>query len=140
MHRHALTDEQWKRLQALLPQSRTGPRSKRGDRQFVDAVLYRAKTGVAWRDLPERFGPWHSVYNRFANWTKRGLWTKVLKALQLRVDKTGCIVDASIIRAHQDASGGKGGSNEMLWAAVEEVFRRSSMRSSTVKAGRSTSH
>src|SRR5262249_51650590 len=139
MHRHALTDEQWKRLQEVLPKSRTGPKSKLGDRQFVDAVLYRAKTGVAWRDLPERFGPWHSVYNRFSNWTKRGLWTRVLKALQLRVDKSGCIVDASIIRAHQDASGGKGGSNEMLWAAVEEVFRRSSMLSSTAKGGRSTS-
>ena len=139
MHRHALTDEQWARLQKILPTHRPGPKSKLGDRLFLDAVLYRAKTGIAWRDLPERFGPWHSIYNRFSNWTKRGLWTQVLRALQLRVDKTGSIVDASVIRAHQDASGGKGGSIEMLWAAVEEVFRRSSMPSSTAKAGRSTS-
>src|SRR5579859_8123198 len=66
MHRHALTDEQWERVQGLLPGQRTGPKATRGDRLFIDAVIYRAKTGIAWRDLPERFGPWKSVYNRFS--------------------------------------------------------------------------
>ena len=139
MHRHALTDEQWKRLQDVLPTDRTGRKSRHGDRQFIDAVLYRANTGVAWRDLPERFGPWKTVYNRFANWAKRGWWARIFKALQIRVDKTGSIVDGSVVRAHQDAAGGKGGSSEMLWAALEEVFRPSSTPSSTRKAGRSTS-
>jgi transposase len=139
MHRHALTDEQWKRLQQVLPKSRTGPKSTLGDRQFVDAVIYRAKTGMAWRDLPERFGPWKTIYNRFSNWARRGLWANIFKALQLDVDETGSIVDASIVRAHQDASGGKGGSNEMLWAALEEVFQLKSTRSSTRKRARSTS-
>jgi transposase len=68
-----MTDRQWARLQALLPQRRPGPRSTLGDRLFIDAVLYRAKTGVAWRDLPEHFGPWKTVYNRFSNWAERGL-------------------------------------------------------------------
>ena len=139
MHRHALTDEQWERLQQLLPKQRTGPASTLGDRQFIDAVLYRAKTGVPWRDLPERFGPWKTVYNRFANWAKRGVWAKIFKALQMRIDKTGSIVDASVVRAHQDAAGGKGGSNEMLWATLEEAFLPSSTSSSTRKHGRSTS-
>ena len=139
MHRHALTDEQWERLQQLLPKQRTGPASTLGDRQFIDAVLYRAKTGVPWRDLPERFGPWKTVYNRFANWAKRGVWAKVFKALQMRIDKTGSIVDASVVRAHQDAAGGKGGSNEMLWATLEEAFLPRSTSSSTRKHGRSTS-
>ncbi len=138
MHRHALTDEQWERLQPLLPRVRTGPESKRGDRLFIDAVLFRAKTGVPWRDLPERFGPWKTVYNRFTRWAILGIWAKVFKALQIP-DEIGSIVDGSVIRAHQDASGGKGGSNAMLWAVLEEVFQLSSTPSSTPRRGRSTS-
>jgi transposase len=139
MHRHALTDAQWRRLQRVLPRQRAGPASTRGDRLFIDAVLYRAKTGTPWRDLPERFGPWKSVYNRFSNWALRGHWAAIFQELQVQVDETGSIVDGSVVRAHQDASGGKGGSNEMLWAVLEEVFQRSSTPSSTPKAAPSTS-
>jgi transposase len=138
-HRHALSDEQWKRLQAVIPKQKAGPAATRGDRLFVDAVLFRAKTGLPWRDLPERFGPWKSVYNRFSNWAKKGYWELIFKELQLEVDEDGSIVDGSVVRAHQDASGGKGGSNPMLWAVLEEVFQRSSTPSSTPKAARSTS-
>ena len=139
MHRHALTDDQWRRLQAILPKQKAWPEATRGDRLFIEAVLYRAKTGMPWRDLPERFGPWKSVYNRFSNWAKRGHWATIFKELQLEVDETGSIVDGSVVRAHQDASGGKGGPNAMLWAVLEEVFQPSSTPSSTRKAGRSTS-
>jgi transposase len=82
-------------------------RATRGDRLFIEAVLFRAKTGMPWRDLPERFGPWKSVYNRFANWAKKGRWELIFKALPLEVDEVGSIVDGSVVRAHQDASGGK---------------------------------
>jgi transposase len=139
MHRHALPDEQWERLQPVLPKQRFGPKSKIGDRQFIDAVLYRAKTGVPWRDLPERFGPWKSVYNRFANWSRRGVWKQIYKALRVRVDKTGSIVDGSNVRAHQDAAGGKGGSTQTVWVVVEEVSRRKSTSSPTDGVARSTS-
>ena len=139
MHRHALTDDQWRRLQAVLPKQKAGPEATRGDRLFIDAVLYRAKTGMPWRDLPERLGPWKSVYNRFANWAKKGHWATIFKELQIEVDETGSIVDGSIVRAHQDASGGKGGSDAMLWAVLEEVFQQSSTPSSTPKGARSTS-
>src|SRR4051812_11495119 len=64
---------------------------------------------MPWRDLPERFGPWKSVYNRFNNWAKKGHWEVIFKELQLEVDEVGSIVDGSAVRAHQDASGGKGG-------------------------------
>ena len=97
-----------------------------GDRQFIDAVLYRAKTGMPWRDLPERFGPWKTVYNRFSSWSRRRVWKQIYKALQLRVDRTGSIVDGSYVRAHQDSAGGKGGSTQTVWVVVEEVSRRSS--------------
>jgi transposase len=139
MQRHALTDAQWRRVQKVLPKQKTRPEATRGDRLFIDAVLYRAKTGLPWRDLPERFGPWKSVYNRFANWAKKGHWAAIFRELQLETDDVGSIVDGSVVRAHQDASGGKGGSNAMLWAALEEVFQQSSTPSSTPKAGRSTS-
>lgn len=128
MHRHALSDEQWTRLEPLLPKRSQGRTSTRGDRLFVDAVLFRAKTGVPWRDLPERFGPWKSVYNRFAHWAAKDHWARIFQELQLEVDETGSIVDGSVVRAHQDAAGGKGGSNKMLWDALVEVFQRSSTR------------
>src|SRR6204780_5066160 len=99
MQRHALTDAQWQRLQRVLPTQKAGPAATRGDRLFIEAVLFRAKTGLPWRDLPERFGPWKSVYNRFSNWAKSGVWKHIYKALRVRVDKTGCIVDGSVVRA-----------------------------------------
>jgi transposase len=139
MHRHALTDEQWGRLQPLLPRRAQGRKAMRGDRLFVDAVVFRASTGIQWRDLPERFGNWKSVYNRFANWAKKDIWAQVFRELRVDVDETASIVDGTTVRAHQDASGGKGGSNEMLWDALEEVFQLKSTRSSTRKGGRSTS-
>jgi transposase len=139
MHRHALTDAQWRRLQRVLPRQRAGPASRRGDRLFIEAVLYRAKTGAPWRDLPERFGPWKSVYNRFSNWARHGHWAVIFRELQFEIDDTGSIVDGSVIRAHQDASGGKGGSSATLWAVLEEAFQPSSTLLSTPKAARSTS-
>jgi transposase len=139
VRRHALTDKQWERLQELLPERRRGPVSKIGDRLFIDAVLYRARTGCPWRDLPEHFGPWKTVYNRFYNWADRGAWARIFDALQLDIDETGSIVDASVVRAHQDAAGGKGGSNAMLWAALGEAFQQRSMRLSTQTRVRSTS-
>jgi len=139
MRRHALTEEQWRRLQKVLPEQKTGPESTLGDRLFIEAVLFHAKTCMPWRDLPERFGPWKTIYNRFNNWAKKGRWELIFKELQLEIDDVGSIVDGSVVRAHQDASGGKGGSDAMLWAVLEEVFQPSSMRSSTRKAVRSTS-
>ena len=139
MQRHALTDEQWARLQPLLPARMEGRKSTRGDRLFVDAVIFRAKTGVPWRDLPERFGNWKSVYNRFRNWAEKDCWAQIFRELRIDVDDTASIADGSVVRAHQDASGGKGGSKAMLLDALEEVFRQRSTRSSTRKAGRSTS-
>ena len=139
MHRHALTDEQWVRVQPLLPWRAQGRKSTRGDRLFVDAVIFRARTGIPWRDLPERFGPWKSVYNRFANWARKDAWADLFRALQIDVDETASIVDGTVVRAHQDASGGKGGSNRMLWDALEEVFRPRTTRSSMRKDARSTS-
>lgn len=128
MRRHELTDKEWESLQPLVVQDR-GRRSKRGDREFINAVVWIAKTGAPWRDLPEQFGCWKTVYNRFNEWSKRGRWAKVFKALQVDVDDDGSMVDASVIRAHQHAAGGKGGPETMLWETLEEVFLPRSMPS-----------
>ena len=129
MHRHELTDEQWRKIGPLLP--RHGRRSQRSDGNFVNAVLWLMKTGSPWRDLPERYGSWKTIYNRFANWAKAGHFERIFKALQLKAVPGGSLLDASIARAHQDASGGKGGSDAILWAVLEEVFPPKSTRSST---------
>ena len=125
MHRHELTQAEWDRIRPLIP-SRTGPRAKRGDRDFINAVIWRVRTGVQWRDLPERFGSWKTVYNRFHRWAKTGRWKAIFEELRLEADEDelGSLVDASVVRAHQDAAGGKGGSDEMLWGVLEEVFQR----------------
>jgi transposase len=138
MRRHELTDEEWKKLQPLLP-IQPGPKSKRGDREFINAVVWRARTGVPWRDLPSRFGPWKTIHNRFSRWARRGVWEAIFKALQIEVDEVGSLLDATIVRAHQDAAGGKGGSDAMLLAVLEEAFRPSSTRLRPRKASRSTS-
>ena len=139
MHRHGLSEEQWRRLQKVVPRQKAGPTAILGDRLFIEAVLYRAKTGLPWRDLPERFGPWKTVYNRFSNWARKGYWATIFKELQLQVDEVGCIVDGTVVRAHQDSSGGKGGSRVMLSVEVAEAYPPKSTRLRTPKAGQSTS-
>jgi len=143
MHRHELTDKEWERLQPLLPPMR-GRRSLKGERRFISAVYWLTRTGCPWRDLPRRYGRWKSVYNRFNNWSKRGIWERLFKEVQLDPDPPvprpeASILDGSIVRAHLDAAGGKGGPNTMLWDTLEEVFRQKFMLSSTSKGGPDTS-
>ncbi len=137
MHRHELTDAQWRRIEGLIPQH--GRRSTRGDRNFVNAVIFLLKTGAPWRDLPDRYGNWKTAYNRFSNWAKAGHWNRIFKALQMRIDRTGSLVDATIARAHQDAAGGKGGPNSTIWVVHVVDSRRRSTRSSMPEDARFTS-
>ena len=137
MNRHDLSEQQWRKVAQLLPAHRRA--STLGDRNFVNAVVYLLKTGCPWRDLPERFGPWKTIYNRFARWSKRGVWARVFEALQTRVDRGAALLDASIARAHQDSCGAKGGQNGTLLAVVVEVFPPRSTRWSTREANHSSS-
>jgi transposase len=138
MHRHELTDEQWQRIKALLPK-RSGPPAKLGDRNFLNAVMWRIRTGVPWRDIPERFGAWKTIYNRFARWATRGDWERIFKELQVEIDDVGSLIDSTVVRAHQDAAGGKGGPDATLWAILEEAFLPKSTRSRPQRASRSKS-
>ncbi len=123
MRRHELTDDQWAKIENLLP-SGPGRPSKNGDRNFVNAVVYMAKTGVQWRDMPERFGTWKTIYNRFHRWAKRGVWRDIFRASAVTDEDVASILDASIVRAHQDAAGGRGGPKKMKLAILEAVSRR----------------
>jgi transposase len=103
--RHAISDADWNRIEHLLP-GQPGQHGKvaRDNRLFVDAVLWVAKTGAPWRDLPERFGNWNSAYRRFARWAQKGVWARVLEALA-DPDVEWLILDSTIIRAHPHAAG-----------------------------------
>ena len=105
MRRFELSDEQWVRVEGLLPGKKGDPgRTAADSRLFLDAVLWIARTGAPWRDLPERFGPWNSVFKRFDRWSKTGVWQRVFEALQ-DLDLEWLMVDATIIRAHVHAAG-----------------------------------
>lgn len=138
VHRHELTDAQWQGVLPLI--KRYGRASKLGDRSFLNAVVYVLKTGAPWRDLPERFGPWKSVYNRFSNWSKAGRWRRIFKALQLKVDRRGNLADATIVRAHQDSAGAKGGLQSTAWVVHVVDSQRRSTPFRTPRAARSTSN
>jgi transposase len=98
--RHAISDADWDRVRPLLP--KRGPSATA--RRFVDAVLYVAKTGIPWRDLPERFGNWNAVWRRFDRWARAGVWRKVFDALQ-DPDVEWLVLDSTVIRGHPSAAG-----------------------------------
>jgi transposase len=108
LRRHELTDTQWETIRDLLP-GREGDRGATGkdNRLFVNAVMWIAKTGAPWRDLPCRFGNWNSVFQRFNRWCKRKVWQTIMEKLQ-DPDLDRLLLDSTIIRAHQHAAGAKG--------------------------------
>jgi putative transposase len=107
MPRHAISDTDWKRIAGLLPGKKTDPgRTARDNRLFLDAVLWIGRTGSPWRDLPEDFGKWNSIYRRFSRWSKTGVWERVFAELQ-DPDLEWMMIDTTIVRAHQHAAGQK---------------------------------
>jgi len=106
MPRKQLRDEQWYRIEQWLPGKATdcGVTAK-DNRLFVEAVLWIARTGSPWRDLPASFGPWNSVYKRFARWSDRGVWHRLFAELSSDADFEEVFLDSTIVRAHQHAAG-----------------------------------
>jgi len=105
--RHAISDADWDRIKHLLP----GQPGQHGgvaedNRRFVNAVLWIARTGAPWRDLPERLGHWNSAWRRFDRWAKRGVWQRVMDALR-DPDLEWLILDSTVVRAHPCAAGSK---------------------------------
>ncbi len=105
MRRHEIADEHWERIESLLPGQAGDPGvTAKDNRLFVNAVLWIGKTGAPWRDLPERFGNWNSVWRRFDRWCTKGVWLAVFEELK-DPDLEWLILDSTVIRAHQHAAG-----------------------------------
>jgi len=120
MVRKILRDDQWKRIEQMLPGKSGDPgRTGEDNRLFVEAVLWVARTGSPWRDLPEEFGCWNSVYKRFARWSNRGVWQCVFAALAMDADFEEIFLDSTIVRAHQHAAGAAKKTGIRRWAARE---------------------
>ena len=104
--RYALRDDQWDRIRNLLPgrPGHVGVTAK-DNRLFVEAVLYRYRAGIAWRDLPERFGDFRVVHLRHSRWSQSGAWERVFKALAADADNEYAMIDSTIVRAHQHSAG-----------------------------------
>jgi transposase len=108
--RYALRDDQWERIKDLLPgRKETVGVTAKDNRLFVEAVLYRYRAGIPWRDLPKEFGDFRVVHTRFSRWSKRGVWQQVFDALAEEADTEYAMIDSTIVRAHQHSAGAKGG-------------------------------
>ena len=108
---YLLTDDQWQQIEDLLPPNRRRGGQWKGHRLVLDGILWVLSDGGRWRNVPERFGPWQTVYDRFRKWCREGLWDRILCRLQARKMQDGEIdwslfaIDGTVIRAHQSAAG-----------------------------------
>jgi len=113
MGRGDLTNEQWAKLEPLLPTGKkSGRPPKWTKRQLINGIRWRTRTGAPWRDTPARYGPWQTVYGLFRRWQRDGTWQRILTRLQARADAEGLItwqvsVDSTVARAHQHAAGAR---------------------------------
>lgn len=151
MKRHALTDEQWAIVEPLIPKPKKRKRGRgrppKEQRLMLDGVFWILSTGAPWRDLPERFGPWQTVYDHFAKWRAAGVYSAIIQRLQVKLDDKGLIdwelwcVDGAIVRASRAAAGAEKKVSSCTprsrktthWAAAEAGLERSSMWSLTVR-------
>ena len=135
--RFDLSDEEWTLLEPLMPQSRKSARID--DRKIMNAIFYVLRTGMPWRDLPERYGPYTTAYNRFNRWSGRGVWKRIFDTLASKSRDSLYLIDSTIVKAHRAASGAKGGRKIRRSASAVAAAPPKSTRSSTAKAARSTS-
>lgn len=104
--RYGLRDDEWARIEDFLPgRDGTVGVTAQDNRLFVEAVLYRYRTGVPWRDLPERFGHWKAVHTRFSRWSASGVFERIFKVLATDTDNEYAMIDSTIVRAHQHSAG-----------------------------------
>jgi transposase len=106
MNRYALRDDQWERIKDLLPGKPGDVGVTAGDnRRFVEAVLYRYRAGIPWRDLPERFDDGKNTHKRFSRWAKKTVWQRLFEPLAAEADNEYAMIDSTIVRAHQHSAG-----------------------------------
>ena len=127
MARFDLSDEEWLVIEPLLPKRGRGP-ARKNDRTVLNGIFYILRTGAPWRDLPERYGPRTTVYNRYARWGERGIWKSIFDALAEECEDSLVFIDSSIVKAHRAASGSKRGNWKKVLdahaAAAQAKFMR----------------
>ena len=136
--RYDLTDFEWSVIEPLLPTGRPGPRPV-NNRRVLNGIFWVLRAGAPWRDLPERYGPYTTAYNRFNRWRKAGVWDRLMDAVTKAHDGKVQMIDSSIVRVHQHASGVKKRVEIVVWGEAGEASPRRSTRGSMRKAARSAS-
>ncbi len=126
--RYEITDEEWARIEPLLPPMTPQRGGRwRDHRQVLNGIVFRTRAGIPWRDVPERYGPWETVYKRFARWEQDGTWARIEAHLRVEADAAGELdwaaqIDSTVVRAHQHAAGARKGG----WTpATHSVGKRS---------------
>ena len=128
LRRYELTDEEWLRIEPLLPPENTGKqgRPRKDNRIIMNGIVWLARRGASWRDLPERYGSWKTVYSRFRKWIDDGILDNIFRILSLEAELEELSIDASIIQEHQHSAGAKKGDLQMKSGiAVEEPAPKS---------------
>jgi len=111
LRRYELTDQEWEQVAALLPPEKTGKpgRPSKDNRTMLNGMVWIARSGAPWRDLPERYGSWNSVYSRFRKWIDDGILDNIFRVLSLEAELYELSLDATIVQAHQHSAGAKKG-------------------------------
>jgi transposase len=123
-----LDEEEWSRIEPLLPHGRRGAR-RVDDRRVISGIVYMLRCGARWRDCPPAYGPYTTIYNRFNRWSRQGIWFGIYEALTGSTGVIGTVaIDSTILKAHRSAAGGKGGPSTKRSADHGAAGRRSSMR------------
>lgn len=107
--RYELTDEEWERIKGYFPEREAGQkgRPRNEDRPILNGILWAVRSGAAWKDLPEWYGAWSTVYSRFVQWQEEGLFDTILKELSEEADFQDMSIDSSTVKAHQASAGAK---------------------------------
>ena len=135
-----LSDEQWAAIAPHLPMVHTGP-ERMDDRRLISGIIHRLREGCRWRALPDQYGPYTTVFNRYNRWSQRGLWQRIFAALVAGGDPPArTMIDSSAVKAHRSASGARKGGHKIKPSAARAAgARQKSTRSSTKMAARTRS-
>jgi len=140
MARYELTDSEWKIIAPLLPDKSRGVK-RVDDRRVLNGIFWRLRSGAPWADIPERYGPYTTCYNRFVRWRAAGIWDHILRAVSEAYNGKIQMIDSSVVRVHQHAANGeKKAAAAVAWAVPAAGSRPKSTRSSTRTASRSMSN
>jgi len=122
MVKRILRDDQWKKIEGLLPgRKETVGVTAADNRLFIEGVLWIARTGAMWRELPARYGKWNSVFQRYNRWSKTGVWERMFQKLSDDPDFEYLMIDSTVVRAHQNSAGAKGGIKRRKRLAAAKV-------------------